>query len=157
MLSIGYEMLTSFCLIAAFVAMVTSQTLKLIYYYFKEGRVNFDHLTEAAGMPSSHASIVSALSTAVGILTGWNSPTFAATFILSAIVMYDAAGVRQAAGKQAQVLNQMLDDINATGHIQNGRLTELLGHSPVEVFAGALLGITTTTLMYWMFFKWPVF
>ena len=148
-----WELLTNFGLIAPFIALVTSQILKLIYYYIKEGKLDFDHLTEAAGMPSSHAALVSSLAIAAGLLAGWHSPLFAVALIFSAVVMYDSAGVRQAAGKQAKILNQMIED----GEIRHARLTELLGHTPIEVMAGSLLGIAVTLMLYGMFFKWPVF
>ena len=92
-------------------------------------------------MPSSHSAIVAALTTSVGRLNGVTSDTFAIALIFSIVVMYDAQGVRRAAGRQAAVLNRLVDDLMAQRGLQETRLRELLGHTPVEVLVGAALGI----------------
>jgi acid phosphatase family membrane protein YuiD len=92
-------------------------------------------------MPSSHSAIVAALTTSIGRLNGVSSDTFAIALIFSIVVMYDAQGVRRAAGRQAAVLNRLIDDLVAQRGIQETRLRELLGHTPVEVLVGAALGI----------------
>lgn len=98
-------------------------------------------------MPSSHSALVTSLATGVGIKDGWNSTVFAAAVGFALVVMYDAAGVRRAAGKQARVLNQIMDILAHSGHIPGTKLRELLGHTPFEVMAGALLGIVVAALM----------
>ena len=99
-------------------------------------------------MPSSHAATVSALSTAVGLHSGFNSVTFVVALAFSIIVIFDAQGVRRASGKQAEVLNKMLDDIYWKHRIQEDRLKELLGHAPIEVIVGIACGITFAFLLW---------
>ena len=91
-------------------------------------------------MPSSHSAFVTSLATGVGLTEGFDSTLFALAAVFALIVMYDAAGVRRAAGKQARVLNAIIEDLNRR-ELHPERLRELLGHTPVEVLAGALLGI----------------
>lgn len=103
--------------------------------------LNFRRFVGAGGMPSSHAALVVALATGVGREMGWESTEFAIALILALIVMYDAAGVRRAVGNQAEVLNKLLDEVVHKGEFREERLKELLGHTPKEVLAGALVGI----------------
>jgi acid phosphatase family membrane protein YuiD len=98
-------------------------------------------------MPSSHSALVASLATAVGLKSGWDQPLTAVTLIFAVIVMYDAAGVRQAASRQAIILNKMLDELFEDGEIHQERLKELLGHTPVEVFVGAALGVAIAYFM----------
>ena len=99
-------------------------------------------------MPSSHSSFVTSLACSVGFEEGFSSTLFAIAFVLSMIVMYDASGVRRAAGKQAEVLNIFIANFEKHGIKIDSKLKELLGHSPIEVFAGAILGIVVSVLMY---------
>ena len=98
-------------------------------------------------MPSAHSALVTALAVGVGQTMGWGSPIFAATAVFAIIVMYDAAGVRQAAGKQARLLNQIIDEL-FQGHadFSEDRLKELLGHTPVQVIVGSILGVVIAWL-----------
>jgi len=134
-------------LVIAISAMLMAQLLKGITYYLKERKINFRHLVSTGGMPSSHTAMVSALATAVGLYNGWDSALFGLAVVFASIVMYDAAGVRQAAGKQARILNQMVEDVFSKGRFTGAKLTELLGHTPLEVFAGAVLGILLAIVM----------
>jgi acid phosphatase family membrane protein YuiD len=105
-------------------------------------RLSVRRLATAGGMPSSHSALVVSLTTIIGRLQGVQSPLFALALIFSTVVMYDATGVRRAAGQQAMVLNRLLDDLFiAHRGIHQERLRELLGHTPIEVIAGALLGV----------------
>jgi acid phosphatase family membrane protein YuiD len=98
-------------------------------------------------MPSAHSALVTALACGIGQTLGWSSPIFAATSIFSIIVMYDAAGVRQAAGKQAKVLNQIIDELfQEKPEFREDRLKELLGHTPFQVIAGSILGVMISCL-----------
>ena len=124
-----------------------AQLLKVVFYYVKEKKVNFKRLVGAGGMPSSHSALVASLATAIGKYFGWDSMPAAVGIIFAGIVMYDAAGVRQAAGKQAVVLNKIMDELFEGGEFHQERLKELLGHTPVEVIAGAILGVVIATLM----------
>lgn len=145
-LNTGYEVLAS-ALMAAFIA----QVLKFILHLIFEKKVNFKIFTTTGGMPSSHSAAVVALSTSVGIITGFSSISFAIATGYALVVMYDAAGLRRASGKMAVCLNRIMDDfykhdVQSVG----GKLKELLGHTPVEVFAGAALGILYAYYMHFM-------
>ena len=133
-------------LISALLAWLVAQLIKLIITLIKEKKLDFAKLIASGGMPSAHSSTVSALTVAVGELNGYDSTFFGISFVFALIIMYDAAGVRRAAGKQAQVLNKIVEELgNKNLHFEE-RLKELLGHTPIEVFAGAILGVIITLL-----------
>ncbi|MCS7245144.1 MAG: divergent PAP2 family protein [candidate division WOR-3 bacterium] len=134
-------------LLTAIVGSLSAQVLKIIINYIYYKKIDFRIIFSTGGMPSSHAASVMALSTAVGIEEGFNSNIFAICLFFSFIVMYDAAGIRRAAGKQAEILNKILDDLYA-GRKADEKLKELLGHTPVEVFIGAIWGIIIALIMY---------
>lgn len=122
------------------------QTLKVISDLLVHKKLNIKRLWGSGGMPSSHSAFVTSLTTVAALSKGLESLEFAICIIFSAIVMYDAAGVRRAAGKQAKVLNQIIEndgDIN----IQE-KLVELLGHTPFEVLAGAIVGVLMAIVLY---------
>lgn len=132
----GYEVLTSLV-----VANVAAQVIKTIIFAFEHRRADMRMLFTTGGMPSSHSSSVVAMATSVGLLEGFDSTLFAIALALAVVVMYDSAGVRRAAGKQAAVLNQIVSELLSEQHKLSGaKLKELLGHSPNEVILGALLG-----------------
>ena len=116
------------------------QLFKFIYDLIKTKKFNFKKLMQAGGMPSSHSGVVVSLTTMIGKNVGINSPLFAVSLIFSFIVMYDAAGVRRAAGKQAKLLNKIVETPGLTGVEVSERLVEVLGHTPVQVFVGAFIG-----------------
>lgn len=129
-------------LIVSLLACFTAQGLKALTELVRHGKLNLRVLVSTGGMPSAHSALVGALATGVGLQRGWNSNEFAIACLFAVIVMYDAAGVRQAAGKQARILNQMLDELFQEGHTLNEeRLKELLGHTPIQVLVGLALGI----------------
>jgi len=136
--------------LTAFITVIIAQILKILYTFVREGKFDFRIITSTGGMPSSHSASVMALTTAVGIETGWNSPLFGVTLFFSLIVMYDAAGIRRAAGRQAEILNRIMDDLyqGRTLYEEGEKLKELLGHTPVEVIVGAILGIVSALMMY---------
>ena len=136
-LNTGYEVLF-IGLTGAFFA----QVLKFFINLIVNKKVDFKLFTTTGGMPSSHSSGVVGIATAVGIIKGYSSVEFAIAMGYALVVMYDAAGLRRASGKMAVCLNKIMDDfykheVQAVG----GKLKELLGHTPVEVFCGALLGV----------------
>jgi uncharacterized protein len=133
-------------LIAPLVAWVIAQVTKLVLVAVRQRRLDFRVLAETGGMPSSHAAIVSGLTAAIGRIDGVASGTFAIALIFSSVVMYDAQGVRRAAGRQAAVLNRLVEDVFAMRGIQEDRLRELLGHTPFEVLVGASLGVAVGLL-----------
>jgi len=140
----GYEIIS--CAIAsAFFA----QVIKFILFTVKSRRINFKIFSTTGGMPSAHSAGVMGLSTMVGILEGFNSSIFAVALGFSLIVMYDAAGLRRAAGKTAACLNKMMDDFyNHDLQLAGGKLKELLGHTPLEVFVGTIFGICFAYLFH---------
>ena len=117
------------------------QTFKLIYDLITTKKFNFKRILGAGGMPSSHSSVVMSLTTLVGKEYGLDSAIFAVSLIFSFIVMYDAAGVRRAAGKQAKLLNKIVETPGLTSLQVSEKLVEVLGHTPMQVFVGALIGV----------------
>ncbi|MFI5272956.1 MAG: divergent PAP2 family protein [Ktedonobacterales bacterium] len=126
---------------AAIVAWLVAQLVKTVRSVVLTRRLNLSYLVSSGGMPSSHSALVVGLATAVGRTAGLQSPAFAIAAILAGVVMYDAAGVRLAVSHQARLLNLMLDDFFHERGFNEKRLHELIGHTPVQVFAGALIGI----------------
>ena len=122
------------------------QTIKVITELIAHKRFDFKRFWGSGGMPSSHSATVTSLATVAGLARGFDSLEFAMCVAFAAITMYDAAGVRRAAGKQARVLNQIME---SKGNINmQEKLIELLGHTPVEVFVGAIVGIVTALALY---------
>ena len=117
------------------------QSFKLIYDLVTTKKFNFKRIMGAGGMPSSHSAVVVGLATFIGKNEGVGSPIFALSFILAFVVMYDACGVRRAAGKQAALLNKLIETPGLTGMQVSEKLVEVLGHTPVQVFVGALIGL----------------
>jgi len=130
-------------LIAAVVAWLLAQTIKLLVELVRTRHLDLRYMVSPGGMPSSHSSLVTGLATAVAREEGLGSPLFAAAAVFASIVMYDAAGVRQAVSVQARILNRMLDELFTQRAFSERRLRELLGHTPLEVFAGLVLGLVT--------------
>jgi len=126
---------------APVISWAIAQTLKVLIDSLQRRRLDLRRLASAGGMPSSHTSMVVALTTAIGARRGVGSPEFALSAIFSSVVMYDATGVRRAAGRQAAVLNRIIDDLFHQEGLKEERLRELIGHTPFEVIAGALLGV----------------
>ncbi len=142
------QILDNRILLVALAACLIAQVLKLIIDVIQHGKTSVKILTTTGGMPSAHSALVTALATGVGQNLGWKSAEFAIATIFAIIVMYDAAGVRQAAGKQARILNQMVDELFSEDHKFNEeKLKELLGHTPVQVIAGSILGIVIASLL----------
>jgi acid phosphatase family membrane protein YuiD len=102
-------------------------------------------------MPSSHAASVAALTTSIGLVEGFRTSLFGASLFFSLIVMYDAAGLRRAAGRQAAILNRLIDEHFKHPEEGTQKLMELLGHTPLEVLVGALLGVATAITWHWVF------
>lgn len=123
-----------------------AQAAKLIINYWLEKKWDFDLLTSSGGFPSSHTAIVCALAISIGKIDGWDSSLFAISVALAVIVMYDAAGVRRATGNHARIINYLVDWMKQNpndlivNNIQEEKLKELIGHTPFEVFGGAILG-----------------
>jgi uncharacterized protein len=129
--------------LAPMAGIIISQVIKVFYYYFKEKKVNLKYVASAGGFPSSHAAAVMALSLTVGLGEGFGSAIFMVSVFFAGIVMYDAAGVRQAAGEQAKLLNKLIDKLSPEDRVNGEMLKELIGHKPSEVLAGAIIGFFT--------------
>ena len=127
-------------LLVAAIACLLAQLLKLVFDFVKNRQLNFHLLIEAGGMPSSHSALVTALATGIGQTVGWSSTEFALASIFAAIVMYDATGVRRAAGDQARILNQIVE-LFEDHQITEDRLKEILGHTPLQVLVGCIFGV----------------
>jgi acid phosphatase family membrane protein YuiD len=126
------------------------QLYKVIANWVRTGRLDWRVMTSAGGMPSSHSAAVTSLMTATGYQYGLDSAVFAIAFVLAIVVMYDARGVRQESGKQARVLNHLLDNFFSGHPISEEELQELVGHTTIQVVVGGVLGIFFT-LAYFLF------
>lgn len=124
-----------------FLLWLSIQTFKVLYDLVTTKKFNFKRIMGAGGMPSSHSAVVMGLATLIGKNQGVDTPIFAVSLILALVVMYDACGIRRAAGKQAALLNKIIETPGLTGVQVSERLVEVLGHTPTQVFVGALLGI----------------
>ena len=117
------------------------QTFKVVWDLVTTKKFNFKRILGAGGMPSSHSAVVVSLTTLIGKYEGINTPIFAVSLALAFIVMYDAAGVRRAAGKQATLLNKIIETPGLTGMEVSEKLVEVLGHTPIQVIVGATIGL----------------
>ena len=139
-------------IIAALVSTFIAQLLKFIFYYSKHKAINFKIFASTGGMPSSHSAAVVSAMTSVGLVEGFDSTIFAVALVSGLIVMYDAAGLRRSAGQMATQLNMLVDALyEQRPHSFRNKLIELLGHTPLEVTMGALLGIAISLLMHYAF------
>jgi acid phosphatase family membrane protein YuiD len=134
-------------LLAPIVAWSICQVAKVTLVSIRQRRLNLRALADTGGMPSSHSAIVMGLTAAIGKYSGVASAPFAIALIFSFVVMYDAAGLRRAAGRQAEVLNRLVEDLVHMRGVQEQRLRELLGHTPVEVLVGAVIGIAVGLIL----------
>lgn len=117
------------------------QTYKVTYELYKTKKFNFRRILGAGGMPSSHSAVVVSIATLIGKSYGVDSAIFALSLIVALVVMYDACGVRRAAGKQAKVLNEIVNTPGLSSVQVQEKLQEALGHTPIQVFVGALIGL----------------
>jgi acid phosphatase family membrane protein YuiD len=137
----GTSLFNNQVLLAAFFAWALAQISKTMYELLRQRKLVISRLVSSGGMPSSHSALVTGLATATGRQLGVASTAFAITVVLAAIVMYDAAGVRRAVSIQARIINQMIEEAHQGSLHGEKRLRELIGHTPIQVFVGGLLGI----------------
>jgi len=123
------------------IACLGAQFIKVIVSFIIEKKLNFKRLIEPGGMPSSHTATVISLATSVGLSEGFESVAFAICVVFAMIVMYDATNLRRAVGKQARILNKIMDEMEKSQPVSEEKLRELLGHTPIEVLFGGILGI----------------
>ena len=133
---------------AAALAWAVAQALKVMLTLAISRRFDKSRVLGSGGMPSSHSAMACAMLMTLGVREGFSSSIFALAFCFSGVVMYDAAGVRRSTGKNAAVINQLMDMLSGNGYtFDEKRLKELVGHTPIQVLAGALLGTLIGTLM----------
>jgi len=128
-------------------AWIIAQAIKVITGVMRQKKFDFRWLIGTGGMPSSHAAGAACLATILGLEHGFDTVYFALAASFAIVVMFDAQGVRRSTGRQARILNKIMDDIYWQGRTSEGRLRELVGHTPIEVLAGALLGIAVA---FWL-------
>ena len=143
------DLLQNYMLMAAVVSWFLAQVIKTALDAYLNHGISWERLTGSCGMPSSHTSTVVSLTTAAALQYGLQSPAFAVSFVLASVVMYDATGVRMETGKQAVLLNKILEDnpFNWKPEEFQMKLKEYVGHTPLQVLMGAILGIVTA---FWM-------
>lgn len=134
--------------IAALLAGVIAQALKVVLELVRTRRLNLLRFFDNGGMPSSHTALVTTLTVGVGVYSGVYSAIFSVTLIFSLYFVFEAAGLRQEVGNQAKVLNELVDEMRATRHLDRSRLKELVGHTWGEVFGGLVLGLLLALLFY---------
>lgn len=136
-------------LITAILAWVVAQLLKVIIHSIKDRTLEFSRILNDGGMPSVHSALVSGLATSAGLTQGFSSGLFAVSAVLAIVVMHDASGIRRQSGKHAEVINEIMEILKNEpfpNHIK--KLKEVLGHTPMQVFMGCLLGISVALLYH---------
>ena len=133
---------------AAVFAWLLAQSVKMALFYARTRKINFAYLISTGGMPSAHSAMVSALATSVALRVGMASPLFAVALAFALMTMFDAQSVRRAAGMQARVLNTIVDEFFKTRRITEGKLSELLGHTRLEVFLGMMIGVFVAIIVH---------
>lgn len=129
-------------------AWVIAQCIKVSLGVIRERKFNFRWFIGTGGMPSSHAAGATALATTCGLRLGFDSPVFALAAVFAMVTMFDAQGVRRETGQQAGILNKVMEDIYWKGKVEADRLKELIGHTPIQVFIGSLIGLAIALIMY---------
>jgi acid phosphatase family membrane protein YuiD len=127
---------------------LVAQVIKMMTTLIKTKKLDWSYLMSTGGMPSAHSAFACALATSTGLAMGFNSAVFAVAFAFACIVMFDAQSVRRAAGKQASILNQIIEELFKEHHLSEHKLAELLGHSRPEVGAGLLTGVLIALLVH---------
>ncbi|ENZ02048.1 divergent PAP2 family protein [Clostridium thermobutyricum] len=138
-------MLRNNLIILSVLSMLIAQFLKIPIGYIIDRKINFNRMFETGGMPSSHSAFIVSLTVGIGRINGINSSIFALSFVMACIIMYDAMGIRRAAGQHAKLLNIIMSSENQNENKKFGlpqiKLKELLGHTPFEVLGGIVLGL----------------
>ena len=133
-----------------FIGWLVAQSIKVALGVVNERRFNFRWFVGTGGMPSSHSAGVTAMVTAVGLYHGAGTPLFGVALMFAVVVISDSQGVRRSTGQQATILNKIMDDIYWKKRIQEDRLKELIGHTPIQILAGILVGLIVAHLIYGM-------
>lgn len=143
-----YEIFHNQILMITLSVWALAQGMKVLLGIARERRFNFRWLIGTGGMPSSHAAGAAAMATACGLHAGFHSVVFALAAVFALVTMFDAQGVRRSTGQQAEVLNRILEDIYWRGKIESNKLVELIGHTPIQVLTGAVIGICLAIILY---------
>ena len=143
----------NYVLIAGLIAWAIAQTIKVPLEYLQTHRWNWALLVQAGGMPSSHAALLIGVTHGIGLSVGFNSALFALAFAMCMVVIYDATGIRRQAGIHAERINAMINDLAAGQPVKQEQLVEVLGHSPLEVLGGILLGLIVAQLTWMVWVK----
>lgn len=133
--------------IIGFVAWFFAQLLKVIIHMVVQKQLNLERFYGSGGMPSAHSASIMGVTSAIGMTEGYDSSLFALALMIALIVMYDASGVRRSVGKQAKLLNSIILDVYKHKYVEQEKLKELVGHKPIEVAMGAILGLIVARLM----------
>lgn len=141
------ELLSNSVLQCAVLSWAIAQFIKIVHDAYKTRSISLDLIVSSGGFPSSHTSFVVSLCGAVGFTEGFDSTLFAISAVLACVVMYDAMGIRRAAGNHAKILNDLVLKLDANSSVEE-RLEELLGHTPLQVVGGFILGVVVSTLMF---------
>ncbi len=139
-------------LVCCFMGWLVGALFKIPTYYLVHHKINLAQAFGTGGMPSTHASIITATTLAIGLFDGFNTPAFAIAVAITMIVVYDASGVRREAGYHAVIINRLIDEYIKSPNIDQKKLKEMIGHTPLEVVAGVLTGLATS-LVIWI--VWP--
>lgn len=142
-----FDIFRNVCFWSAFCSWLVAQFTKMLCGYYSTRRLDFHYLVSTGGMPSAHSAMGTGLATAIGLVVGFGSPVFTVSLAFSLIIMFDASTVRRAAGLQARLLNQMVDELFKEHRFSERKLAELLGHTRLEVFLGGVIGVLTALLV----------
>ncbi len=142
-----------FVLAAALIAWAIAQSIKVPVEYLQTRKWNWALLVQAGGMPSSHSALVVSAAHAIGLSVGFGSPLFALAFVISMVVIYDATGIRRQAGKHAELINAMINDLASGNPLKQEQLAEVLGHTPLEALGGIMLGLLVAQLTWLVWAK----
>ncbi|MEN6482418.1 MAG: divergent PAP2 family protein [Anaerolineaceae bacterium] len=142
------DLIANEVLISALISWFLGQFLKVPVEYFLTRKVNWGLWFSSGGMPSSHSSLMTAVSLSIGLTSGFDSPIFALSVATSMIVIYDATGVRRQAGIHAQKINMIIEELLSGKPLNQEQLKEVLGHTPREVAAGVLLGVIVSLIVF---------
>jgi uncharacterized protein len=135
------------CFWAPLLSWMTAQCTKMFGSFYRTRRLDFSYIVSTGGMPSAHSAMASGLATSIGLHEGFDAPIFAVAIAFAVVVMFDASTVRRAAGLQARLLNQIIDELFKEHHLSEKKLAELLGHTRLEVFMGMTIGILVAMLV----------
>lgn len=150
-----HEVLKNEYLMTVSFAWIMAQTLKILFSSIKERKLNLIKFFQAGGMPSSHTAPAVAFTTLVAMKDGVSSPLFVLSFLITLVIMHDAAGVRRKAGEQAKVINKMIEELSLQNVVvkeKYKKLSEFVGHTPAEVLGGAAVGIISAIFLYYNYF-----